>query len=64
MAGQGPSPQDLAKLKDDFVLSRDTVHLVQPIARFIATPDEEWILDQNKQREINGEEMNEGLGSG
>ncbi|CAL1161882.1 unnamed protein product [Cladocopium goreaui] len=35
-------PKDLAKLKDDFVLSRDTVHLVQPIARFIATPDEEW----------------------
>lgn len=64
MAGQGPSPQDLAKLKDDFVLSRDTVHLVQPIARFIATPDEEWILDQNRQREINGEEMNEGLDSG
>jgi len=25
-----------------FVISRDTIHLVQPICRFIALPDEEW----------------------
>lgn len=26
----------------DFIISRETIHQVQPIARFIATPDEEW----------------------
>lgn len=28
----------------DFILSRETIHLVQPVARFLATPDEERLL--------------------
>lgn len=34
-------PKDLEDV-EDFVLSRETMHLVRPIARFIASPDEEW----------------------
>ena len=28
------------ELQEDFVVSRDTAQLVQPVARFMATPDE------------------------
>lgn len=34
--------QSLEELPVDFILSRETIHLVQPVARFLATPDEEW----------------------
>eukprot|EP00434_Breviolum_minutum_P019310 symbB.v1.2.017021.t1/scaffold1316.1/size125546/11 len=46
-------PKDLEDV-EDFVLSRETVHLVRPIARFIATPDEEWYRKFQLVLEVEG----------